>query len=162
MVIEFYGEISDYTKRRTDKLKKKYYAVWLAAVALLLGIAALISGLTGGRYIVFLVFTALVGGVAAFMYFGPMKKNFDKSKWKCRVTIENDELVWEQYLPQKTVRKVKKLHCVKRVLKTDFCYYIVFNDIGNAVICERCLLKKGTFALLEAIFEGKIRTKEIR
>ena len=68
---------------------------------------------------------------------------------------------WEQFLPDKTIAKTKKLDRVKRVVKTDFCYFVVFNDIGNAVICERCLLKKGTFAAFEALFPGKMREREM-
>lgn len=160
-MIEFYGEVSDYTKRRTDKLRKRYYAIWLAALSVLLGVAAAVSGATGGGFVPFLVFALLIGAVAAYLFFGPMKKNIAAQKWKFRVTIDGGELVWEQYLPAKTVRKVKKLDRVKRVVKTDFCYYIVFNDIGNAVVCERCLLKKGTFERFEQIFEGKIRYKYV-
>lgn len=81
---------------------------------------------------------------------------------RCRVLIEGDTLTWEQYLPDRTVQKVKKLDRVKRVIKTDSCYFIVFGDISNAVICDRCLLKRGTFAVLEALFAGKLRERIIR
>ena len=89
-----------------------------------------------------------------------MKKNI-KVKVRCRVRIEGNTLTWEQFLPDKTIAKTKKLDRVKRVVKTDFCYFVVFNDIGNAVICERCLLKKGTFAAFEALFPGKMREREM-
>ena len=45
--------------------------------------------------------------------------------------------------------------------KTPFCYYIVFGDIAGAIVCERCLLKKGTFEQFERIFGAKVQTKDI-
>ena len=114
----------------------------------------------GGEFVTLTVFAAVLCGAGFFLVFGPMKKKI-KNKVRCRVRIEGDSLTWEQFLPEKTITKVKKLNRVKRVVKTDFCYFVVFNDIGNAVICERCLLKKGTFTAFESLFAGKIREKEM-
>lgn len=160
MVIEFYGELTDYTLRRADKLKKRHYSAYFFVLGGLLGALAAISGAFGGEFIALTVFAALLCGAGFFLFFGPMKKNI-KNKVQCRVRIEGNTLTWEQFLPEKTITKTKKLDRVKRVVKTDFCYFVVFNDIGNAVICERCLLKKGTFAAFESLFEGKIREKEM-
>ena len=160
MVIEFYGELTDYTLRRADKLKKRHYSIYFFVLAALLATLCALSGALGGEFVTLLVFAVLLGGAGAFLFFGPMKRNI-KNKVRCRVHIEGNTLTWEQYLPQKTITKVKKLDRVKRVVKTDFCYFVVFNDIGNAVICERCLLKKGTFTAFEALFAGKLREKEM-
>ena len=160
MVIEFYGELTDYTLRRADKLKKRHYSIYFFVLAALLAALCALSGALGGEFVTLLVFAVLLGGAGAFLFFGPMKRNI-KNKVRCRVYIEGNTLTWEQYLPQKTITKVKKLDRVKRVVKTDFCYFVVFNDIGNAVICERCLLKKGTFTAFEALFAGKLREKEM-
>lgn len=160
MVIEFYGEISDYTMRRADRLKKRQYSIYFFVLGALLGALAAISGAAGGEFVTLTVFAAVLCGAGFFLVFGPMKKKI-KNKVRCRVRIEGDSLTWEQFLPEKTITKVKKLNRVKRVVKTDFCYFVVFNDIGNAVICERCLLKKGTFTAFESLFAGKIREKEM-
>lgn len=50
---------------------------------------------------------------------------------------------------------------IKKVYRTKFCYYLVYNNLSNAIICERCLLKRGTFDRLEYTFEGKIRNLDI-
>lgn len=160
MVIEFYGELTDYTLRRADKLKKRHYSAYFFVLGGLLGALAAISGAFGGEFIALTVFAAILCGAGLFLFFGPMKRNI-KNKVRCRVTLDSGTLTWEQFLPQKTITKVKKLDRVKRVVKTDFCYFVVFNDIGNAVICERCLLKKGTFTAFEALFAGKLREKEM-
>ena len=73
MVVEFYGEITDYTMRRTDKIKKQYYALWLFGAVVLLTILAVISAAFGEAYLIVLIFAVILGAASAFLYFGPMK-----------------------------------------------------------------------------------------
>ncbi len=160
-MIEFYGEISDYTKRRAEKLKRKYYAKWLFVLACIPAALCVVSAVTSGKFIGMLVFAILLVGAGIFLFFSPPGRSYEKQKWIFRVVIDGDTLIFTQYIGQKTVEKKRKIDAVKRVIKTDFCYFVVFNDIGNAVILERCLLKKGTFDLLESIFRGKICEKQM-
>ena len=85
----------------------------------------------------------------------------EKERWLFRVTIGEEDVTFVQYLPGKEVRKVKKFNDVKRVVKTKYCYLIVFNDIANAFVCERQLLKRGTLDAFERLFEGKINARDI-
>ena len=41
-MIEFYGEVTDYTKRRTDKLRKRYMSNWIFVLAGVIVVIALI------------------------------------------------------------------------------------------------------------------------
>ncbi len=158
MTIEFYGDVSEYTKRRADKLKKRYFAKWLAALTALTAVAAIVAAFANGGYIAFVVVSCVLGILAAWLYFSPMKKSMAKEKWTFRVVIDGDFLYWTQYLPNgKTVEKKRLVSQIKRVVKTNYCYYLVYNDISNAFICERNLLKRGTFDALEQLFTGKIR-----
>ena len=162
MVVEFYGDISDYTKRRADKLKKRYFAKWLAALTVVLVVGLLIALFANGGYLVFMIAAIVLGCVAAGLYFAPMKKTMDKFRWTFRVTIEGDFVTCTQYCEGgKTVVKKKRLDQIKRVIKTNYCYYLVYNDISNAFICERSLLKRGTFEYLESLFMGKIRVQSV-
>ena len=160
-MIEFYGEISEYTRRRAERLKRRYFSKWIGVLALVAGGVAALSGATGGGFVVPLVCAGVLLAAALLLYFLPVRKNRGKTGWVFRVTVEGGDLTFVQYLPGKTTKKTRKVGAVKRVIKTDFCYFVVFNDISNAVICERCLLKKGTFDQFESIFAGKIREKEI-
>lgn len=159
-MIEFYGEVSDYTKRRTDRLKKRYFAKWLAALALLLAAVTVAAACTGGNFWVALAFTAVLAALAALLYFLPMKKKIE-GRWLFRVRIEDDKLYFTQYLNGREVSKTRRIEAVKKVYKTPFCYYIVFSDIAGAIVCERCLLKKGTFDRFEQIFGRKVQEKKI-
>lgn len=162
-MIEFYGEVTDYTKRRTDKLRKRYMSNWIFVLAGVIVVIALIVLFTtsGNNWLWVGLFAVLLAAVGFFVRFGPMRKSVSNAKWLVRVQIEGEKILWVQYLPDKTIRKEKNLNGVKKVYRTKYCYYIVFNDIANAVVCERCLLKRGTFERFEYTFEGKIRNLEI-
>lgn len=161
MTIEFYGEVSDYTKVRVDKIRKRYFAKWIAALAVVLAVAAIIAAFFADGFIILVVFAVVLAAVAAFLYLTPLKQSMEKNRWLLRVTIGEDDVTFIQYLPGKEVRKVRKFSQVKRIIKTKYCYFIVFNDIANAFVCERSLIRRGTLDAFERLFEGKIRARDI-
>ncbi len=160
MTFEFYGEISEYTKKRTDRLKKRYFAQWLFLAAGILLVASLIASFLREAFIVLLICAIVVGLVGCLLYFLPMKKSMTQP-WKVRVLIDGDQILWTQYLQGRELQKKKRVSDIKKVYRTKYCYYLIYNDISNAIICERCLLKRGTFDSFEMLFEGKIRNKAI-
>lgn len=162
-MIEFYGEVTDYTKHRTDKLRKRYMSNWIFVLAGVIVVIALIVLFTtsGNNWLWVGLFAVLLAAVGFFLRFGPMRKSVSNAKWLVRVQIEGEKILWVQYLPDKTVRKEKMIDSIKKVYRTKFCYYLVYNNLSNAIICERCLLKRGTFDRLEYTFEGKIRNLDI-
>lgn len=162
MSIEFYGEISEYTKKQTERLKRKYFALWLYILAGLLLVVSVVLSITKGglAFLVSLVFAVLLG-VAGFVFpIMPFGKKID-APLKVRVTIDGDTVVWTQYLAQKETQRKKKVQEIKKVLRTKSCYYLIYNDISNAIVCERCLLKRGTFDAFEMCFEGKVVSKRV-
>ena len=48
---------------------------------------------------------------------------------------------------------------VKRVLDYGECYYIIYTDMGQAIICQKDLLREGTLEEFEEIFAGKIKRR---
>ena len=109
MSIEFYGEISEPSKKQTESLKRMYFARWVYILAGVLAAVALVVAFTrpGLYFLVPLVFAALLGGAGILFVRLPYgKKVF--SPWKVRVVIDGDDIIWIQYLPQgETVRKKK-------------------------------------------------------
>ena len=159
-MVEFYGEVSDYTRRRTDRLKKRYYAKWLAALALLLAGVTVAAACTGGNFWVALAFTLLLAGLAALLYFLPLKKKVEGSLL-LRVRVEDGKIAFTQYIGGKEIKKTRRVEAVRRVYKTPFCYYIVFSDIDGASVCERCRLKKGASEMVGRSFGAKVQPKDI-
>ena len=161
MTIEFYGEISEYTKKRTDKLKKRYFGQWVLALAVILLVATVVASIMQQAFIILLVCTIVVALIGSALYFAPLKKEMPQP-WRVRVVIDGDNIVWTQYLSSgQEKQKKKRISDIKKVYRTKYCYYLIYNDISNAIICERCLLKRGTFDSFEMLFEGKIRSKTI-
>ena len=54
MTIEFYGEISEYTKKRRDKLKKRYFGDWVLGLAGILLVATVVASVLEQASIVLL------------------------------------------------------------------------------------------------------------
>ncbi len=162
MSIEFYGEVSEFTKKQTERLKRMYFARWIYLLAGLLAVVSLVVAFTkeGLGFLVPLVFAVLLGGAGFLLPHLPYGKKIS-APWKVRVTIDGDTVVWTQYLPQKELVKKRKLQEIKKVFRTRSCYYLVYNDISNAIVCERSLLKRGTFDAFEMEFEGKVVSKRV-
>ncbi len=154
-MIEFYGEVSAPTQRLAERLRRRYFARWLLVLAALAAAVTVGTAFGGGwGWVAPLVCTALLGGVSAWLFFKAPRL---RGAWLLRVRIEGESLVFTQYLGEKTRERTFRIAEAKRVYKGEYCYFIVFGDIANAVVCERRLLKKGTFAQLESLFAGKVR-----
>lgn len=161
-MIEFYGTLSVYTARQAERLRRRYYGRWIAALAALLAVCAVIVFFTSMQKLAFLVplVCALVlAGAAAWLYWRPVRS---PARAELRVVVDADagKLTVVQYLSGKEVKNERPLARVRRVYKAPFCYYIVFRDLGSAVVCERSLLKKGTFDFFEYVFAEKLREKD--
>lgn len=100
-MIEFYGEVTDYTKRRTDKLRKRYMSNWIFVLAGVIVVIALIVLFTtaGNNWLWVGLFAVLLAAVGFFVRFGPMRKSVSNAKWLVRVQIEGEKILWVQYLP---------------------------------------------------------------
>lgn len=154
-MIEFYGEVSAPTQRLAERLRRRYFARWIAVLVALAAAVTVGTAFGGGwGWVAPLVCTVLLCAVAAWLFFKAPRL---RGAWLLRVRIEGESLVFTQYLGAKTRERTFRIAEAKRVYKGEYCYFIVFGDISNAVLCERRLLKKGTFSQLEALFAGKVR-----
>ena len=163
-MIEFYGTVSDTIARGIERLRRRYYALWLAALALLTAAVAVVAGIQSGvRGFLLPLISAAVLAVARrrAVFFSPSKRQ--RGSWSCASFVDADagKLTVVQYLPGREIKKERPLARVRRVYKSKFCYLLVFSDVGSAVVCERSLLKRGTFDLFEFVFSQKLKEKEL-
>ncbi len=161
-MIEFYGEISMPCKVMADKLKKKYYAFWILILTLIVLAMAIANGVAEGTtlrgpFIAYAIFTVLLAALSVYLFIAPTGKSLARAQWLFRVQIEEGMIRFIQYTGDKEVEKKRELKKVRRVVKTKHAYLLYLPDAANVVICQRNLLKKGTFDELEALFRGKIR-----
>ena len=103
------------------------------------------------------VFAALLLALTVFLFIAPSPKSLSKEQWLFRIQIEGEEIRFTQYLAEKEVSKKREVGKVRKVVKDERCYLLYTPNAGNIIVCQRNLLKKGTFEELESIFSGKIR-----
>ena len=176
-MIEFYGKLSSYVARAAERMRRRYYARYLAALAALCALCALIAGLQSGLrgwlipliaglqsglrgWLIPLIAALVLAGVTVALWLWPVK---DPPRSAVRVTVDADAgtLTVVQQVGGKEVKKQRPLRKVRRVYKGRFCYVVVLTDLGSAVICERNLLRKGSCEFFEYIFAKQLREKEI-
>lgn len=155
-MIEFYGELSEQTYKLAERLKRRVYARWMFVLSGIVAAVTVISALTQSAFVVPLVCAIVLLGVGFYLHFAPPRR---AAKIRLRVQIDEGEVCLVQYLSEKTREKKRRRSAVRRVYKTPSCYFLVFSDLSDAIVCERCLLKQGTFARLEELFEDKLREK---
>lgn len=51
---------------------------------------------------------------------------------------------------------------VKKVIDYGECYFIIYTDVAQAIVCQKDLIKEGTLEEFEALFEGKIKRRKRR
>ena len=161
-MIEFYGKLSSYVARAAERMRRRYYARYLAALAALCALCALIAGLQSGLrgWLIPLIAALVLAGVTVALWLWPVK---DPPRSAVRVTVDADAgtLTVVQQVGGKEVKKQRPLRKVRRVYKGRFCYVVVLTDLGSAVICERNLLRQGSCEFFEYIFAKQLREKEI-
>ena len=143
-MIEFFGEISLACKKNADRRKKRYYAVWTAVLTAVVAGLAVVAGTTGGEFVMFTVFAALLLALTVFLFIAPSPKSLSKEQWLFRIQIEGEEIRFTQYLAEKEVSKKREVGKVRKVVKDERCYLLYTPNAGNIIVCQRNLLKKGT------------------
>lgn len=156
-MIEFFGEISAACKKNTERRRKRYYAVWTCALAAVVAALAVIAGVTDGQYVMFTVFAALLAALTVYLFIAPVSKSLSKEEWLFRVEIEEGVIRFTQYVNGREIVKKREVRKVRRVVKDGRCYLLYAPNAGSIIVCQRNLLKRGTFDELEALFAGKIK-----
>ena len=104
-----------------------------------------------------LIWSGVLIGANLLLLWNPRKKL--PFRWEYHITIDDEKIVVETPLWPKPLEKpIKK---IKKVLDEGDCYYIIYGDINNSIVCQKDLLKEGTIEEFEALFQGKIVRKKI-
>ncbi len=161
-MIEFYGELSLPCKVYAERARKKYYSFWMTALTLIVLALTVANGLTAGagtKFIVYAVFTLLLAGLSVYLFLAPAGKAPARDKYLLRVRIDGTWVRVVRYADGRESEKKREIGQVRRVVRTQEAYYLYLPDAANIVVCQRGLLKEGSFEELEALFRGKIKEK---
>lgn len=159
-MIIFSGIVSDGIQVKTIKIRDKYVrgviAIGSASIIIISGIVFLAFLNEGIRE--WLIWSGVLIGANLLLLWNPRKKL--PFRWEYHITIDDEKIVVETPLWPKPLEKpIKK---IKKVLDEGDCYYIIYGDINNSIVCQKDLLKEGTIEEFEALFQGKIVRKKIK
>lgn len=152
-MIVFSGMISDEIQSKTMK-KRDRHSFLVCAIGS--GALIIVSGII---FFVFkedlkgwLILSGLLIGVVLLL---PL--SFQKNlgfHWEYSITIDEEKILVES--PLWTEPLLKPLKKIKKVLDEGDCYYLIYADINNCIICQKNLIKEGTIEEFEKLFQGKI------
>lgn len=158
-MIVFSGIVSDDIQSKTLQKRHKYvfFVCTIGSVALIV-----VSGIIWYVFWIetikeWLLWSAILIGVLILTELWPLRKK-PPFRWEYHITIDEEKISVETPLWTKPLQKPMKK--IKRVLDDGDCYYIIYGDINNSIVCEKNLLKEGTIEEFEKLFEGKLVRKK--
>ena len=104
----------------------------------------------------------IAGGVSCllgiFVIFIPTRM-IDTSRGRA-TTIEIDKTRVRCESPYHALPFVEiSMYEVKKVIDYGECYFIIYTDVAQAIVCQKDLIKEGTLEEFEALFAGKIKRR---
>ena len=158
-MIVFSGVVSDEIQAKTMKMRHQSF---FRLYAISSGVIIIISGILWfffwresiQEWII--LSGALLAVVILLELWNPRKKL--PFRWEYNITIDSENIVVESPIWPKPLQKPMKK--IKKVLDAGDCYYIIYADINNCIVCQKNLIKEGTIEEFETLFEGKIVRKK--
>lgn len=157
-MIVFSGVVSDEIQSKTFKRRQQYVfrvcAIGSVALIIISGIFWFIFWIESIKE--WCVLSGILIVVMLLQLWNPRKKL--PFRWEYHITIDEEKIVQESPLWPKPVEKpIKK---IKKVLDYEDCYYVIYGDMNNSIVCQKDLLTEGSIEEFETLFQGKIIRKE--
>lgn len=157
-MIIFSGVVSDAIQSKTFKKRQKYVfrvcAIGSVALIIISGIFWFIFWFESIKE--WCVLSGILIVVMMLQLWTPRKKL--PFRWEYHITIDKEKIVVETPLWPKILEKpIKK---IKKVLDDEDCYYVIYGDMNNSIVCQKDLLTEGSIEEFEALFQGKIIRKK--
>ena len=155
-MIEFSGEISQVIKEELLKKARRMRGFLFLGLAVLFYIAIIPAVLLKDMAFVWasLVVGVLVTLIALKLIAMPIPKKFLNNPWNIKITIdiESKKIFYTQYITKKDFHKAYSFKSVKKLVKKEFYYQFVGFGLPVSLVMEKRLIKKGTYAQLEELF----------
>ena len=154
-MIVFSGVVSDEIQAKTMKMRHqsffRLYAISSGVIIIINGILWFLFWRESIREWIILS-GALLAVVILLGVWNPRKKL--PFRWEYNITIDSENIVVESPIwPNPLQKPMKK---IKKVLDVGDCYYIIYGDISNCIVCQKNLIQEGTIEEFEALFQEKI------
>lgn len=156
-MIIFSGVVSDEIQSKTFKKRQQYVfrvcAIGSVALIIISGIFWFIFWIESIKE--WCLLSGILIVVALLQLWNPRKKL--PYLWEYHITIDAEKIIVVTPLWAKPLQKPLKK--IKRVLDEGDCYYIIYSDLNNCIICQKNLLIEGSIEEFEKIFQNKIKRK---
>ena len=152
-MIIFSGVVSEGVQTQTMKRRQ----LWFFRLYAIISIAIIIVGgmlwfFLGGDLKEWLILSGILIAVVLLQLWNPRKKL--PFRWEYHITIDAEKIIVETPLWAKPLQKpIKK---IKKVLEAEDCYYIIYGDMDNSIVCQKNLLVEGSIEEFEELFRCKI------
>ena len=155
-MIIFSGVVSDEVQIQTMKKRNKY-SFWFCAISsfIIILVGELLWFFLDGDMKLWYILSGVLIATVLLQLWNPKKKI--RFNWEYHITIDTEKIIVESPLWPKPLQKPLKK--VKKILDAQNCYYIIYADINNSIVCQKDLLVEGTIEEFEELFAGKIRRK---
>ncbi len=154
-MIVFSGVVSDEIQAKTMKMRHqsffRLYAISSGVIMIINGILWFLFWRESIQEWIILS-GALLAVVILLGLWNPRKKL--PFRWEYNITIDSENIVVESPIWPKPLQKPMKK--IKKVLDAGDCYYIIYGDISNCIVCQKNLIQEGTIEEFETLFQGKI------
>ena len=154
-MIVFSGVVSDEIQAKTMKMRHqsffRLYAISSGVIIIINGILWFLFWRESIQEWIILS-GALLAVVILLGLWNPRKKL--PFRWEYNITIDSENIVVESPIWPKPLQKPMKK--IKKVLDAGDCYYIIYADINNCIVCQKNLIKEGTIEEFETLFPEKI------
>lgn len=157
-MVVFSGIVSEEIQTKTVNKRQQYVfrvcAIGSVALIIISGIFWFIFWIESIKE--WCVLSGILIVVMLLQLWNPRKKL--PFRWEYHITIDEEKIVQESPLWPKPVEKpIKK---IKKVLDYEDCYYVIYGDMNNSIVCQKDLLTEGSIEEFETLFQGKIIRKE--
>lgn len=152
-MIVFSGVVSDQIQRKTMKRRNKFsFCLSCIVVSAVIVLDGILFFVFVGDMIEWLILSAaLIVAVLLQLFFVRVELPF---RWEYNIKIDSENIVVESPIWPKPLQKPLKK--IKKVLDVGDCYYIIYGDISNCIVCQKNLIQEGTIEEFETLFQGKI------
>lgn len=152
-MIVFSGVVSDEIQRKTMKRRNKFsFCLSCIVVSAVIVLDGILFFVFVGDMIEWLILSAaLIVAVLLQLFFVRVELPF---RWEYNIKIDSENIVVESPIWPKPLQKPMKK--IKKVLDVGDCYYIIYGDISNCIVCQKNLIQEGTIEEFEALFQEKI------
>lgn len=153
-MIVFSGKVSDKIQLKTLKKKdSEFYKIAWTVCTVLIVISGLLWFFLEGEMKLWLMLSCLLVGALLFSQIFNLNNKLPL-RWEFVISIDKEKITVESPLFSNPLRK--SLDKINKVIDDGDCFYLIYSDMNNCIICQKNLITQGSLDEFENIFKDKM------